>query len=373
MLKNSILFWVWMALGLYACSNPETKTEQNGEFPIVRPMLQDTVLVKEYVAEINALQNVDIRTRIRGFVEKVHVDEGQMVKEGQILFSISAGEYKEALLSAKALTKNAIAELKTAEIELSNAQTLFEKSVVSAAQLKLLESKVEALKAKLEEARANEANAGLQLSFTEIKAPFAGLINRIPFKAGSLVDEGALMTTLSNNTGFFSYFHLSESDYLNFIRNKTQDFSKGVSLVLANGDLYEFKGQIETVEGEIDHQTGNIAFRARFPNPKNEIRHGATGKILWPETLKNALLIPQKAVFEIQDKDWVYVVNAKNQIELRQVKVASRLPKLYAIGEGLGTQDKVLFEGIQRVKEGDQILPLEVGKEEMLQKLKQAN
>lgn len=336
-------------------------------------MVQDTLLVKEYVAEINALQNVDIRTRIRGFVEKVHVDEGQMVKEGQTLFSISAGEYKEALLSAQAMTKNAIAELKTAEIEWNNAQSLFEKSVVSAAQLKLTESKVDAHKAKLEEARANEANAGLQLSFTEIKAPFTGIINRIPFKTGSLVDEGALMTTLSNNSAFYAYFHLAEADFLNYVRNKTQDFSKGVSLVLANGDLYEYKGQIETVEGEIDQETGNIAFRARFPNPKNEIRHGATGKILWPETLKNALLIPQKAVFEIQDKDWVYVINAKKQAELRQVKVAARLPGLYAIGSGVSPDDQVLFEGIQRVKEGDVISPIELTKAAMLQKLKQEN
>jgi RND family efflux transporter MFP subunit len=358
---------------LWACQSENKTKTKNTAFPATKPILLDTISVREYVADIHSLQNVDIRTRIKGFVEKVHVDEGQMVKEGQVLFSIAAQEFREELLSAKALTKNAIAELKTAEIELANAQALFEKSVISNAQLQLSRSKVEAHQAKLEEARANESNAALQLSFTDIKAPFTGIINRIPFKAGSLVDEGSLLTTLSNNEAVFAYFNLAEADYLNYIRSKKQGNEKEVKLVLANGDLYEHKGRIETVEGEIDKQTGNIAFRARFPNPQRQLRHGATGKILWPESLKSALIIPQKAVFEIQDKNWVYVLDKEDKAQLRAVQISYRLPRLYVVSAGLSTNDRVLYEGIQKVKEGEK-LPLKlVDMKQVLTELKKEN
>jgi membrane fusion protein (multidrug efflux system) len=359
---------------LGACTTGNTKqSETTSSFPVTHPLRMDTALTNTYVAEIRSLQNIEIRSRVKGFIEQVHVDEGQEVVAGQLLFSLSAQELQEALLSARALTRNAIAELKAAEIEFANARSLLEKAIVSEAQLQLAQSKVEALKAKLEEARANESNAALQLSFASIKAPFSGIINRIPFKKGSLVDEGALLTSLSDNREVFAYFNLSEADYLNFRIRQQQGKEDWVGLEMANGLPFGRLGKIETVEGEIDKATGNIAFRARFGNPGQVLRHGSTGKISWREKLPDALLIPQKSVLEIQDKNWVYVLDAQRKLKLKPVSLSHRLSRIYVVKDGLAENETILLEGVQQVKEGQSIEAKALRMEEVMKQLNTGN
>lgn len=232
---------------------------------------------------------------------------------------------------------------------------MLDKKIIGKPEYDLALAKVETLKAKIEEAQSDEAQANLNLSYAEIKAPFDGIINRIPHKTGSLIEEETLLTTLSNNREVYVYFNVSEKDYLDYASSKGEGNSKEVSLVLANGAMYNYNGIIETTESEFDKSTGNIAFRAKFPNPENLLKHGGSGKVLVKTELKNAILIPQKSTFEIQGNIYVFVVNADSTVQQRQIKPTARLSQLYVIEPALQTSDRIIYEGIQKVKDGDKV------------------
>lgn len=341
------------ALVLYSCKNQEDGDQfAHSKFPVTQPILMDTSYTVDYVADIHSIKNVEIRARVNGYIEQIHVDEGKMVKEGQLLFNISSLEYKEELLKAKAMLKSAIAEAKAAELDYHNTILLSEKNVVSKTEVEIAKSKLEALNAKIEEAQSHEAGAKLRLSFTEIRAPFDGIIDRIPNKIGSLISEGDLLTTISDNREVFTYFNVSEIEYLEFAKNvKDTSSSKSVlSLLLANNEMYPYKGDIETIEGQIDPNTGSIAFRARFANPDKLLRNGSSGKVRLRRYLKKALIIPQKSTFEIQDKVFVYVINDSNVVSMKSFVPKLRLPHLYIVESGLTVNDKIVFEGIQDIK-----------------------
>jgi len=255
-------------------------------------------------------------------------------------------------------------------LELQSVKTLADKKIVSKTELEKAEANLDAANAKIEEARANEASVNINLSLAEIKAPFDGTINRIPFKTGSLIDEGTLLTTLSNNKEVYAYFNVSEKEYLGYTTQKENGEKGSITLLLANGEPHKYKGTVETIEGEFDKNTGNIAFRAKFPNPDLLLKHGSSGKVQLTNDLKNALLIPQKATFEIQDKFYVFVVNANNVVKQRNIVIRQRLPHLYVIESGLSANDKIIYEGIQNVKEGDKILTNFVPQQQIISQLK---
>lgn len=345
--------WLWLAI---SCSS-KTKKVTIEAFQVTSPVKTDTSYVSEYVGEIRSIQNVEIRNRLNGFLEYVMVDEGDDVRGGQVLFTINSSVYQQELQSARATLNSVRAELKSTELELTNVRSLHSKSIASDTELELAVSKTEGLKARIEEAEATVERARLMLSFTQIKAPFDGIINRIPFKKGSLVEEGALLTSISNNDDMFVYFNVSERDYLDYVMDIQGNKEKEVSLVLANDKLYPHKGLIETVEGEIDPSTGNIAFRARFPNPDHILKHGGTGRIQLKNPLKNALLIPQKCTFDRQENLCVFVVDDENIVRVRTIVPLVRLPRLFVVSSGLSEQDRIIYEGVQLVKEGDKITP----------------
>ncbi|MFO0488027.1 MAG: efflux RND transporter periplasmic adaptor subunit [Cyclobacteriaceae bacterium] len=337
------------------CTPRQESTASPETFQVIRPLIKDTVYLREYVADIQSVQNTEIRAKAGGYLETIHVDEGEFVAAGQPLFTISRKQYEQEVLQAEAAVASAVAETKAAEVELKNTRALVEKNIVSQSELELAQAKVEALKARTAEARAHEANARLELSFAQIRAPFAGYINRIPNKTGSLIVEGSLLTTISNNNQMLVYFNVSEREYLDYLSTSSEGKPKEVQLLLANGEVYPFAGQVETAESEFDSSTGNIAFRAKFPNPRQLLKHGATGKIQVSVKLKNALLIPQKSVFEIQDKFFVYEVNDSSRVKMTSVTPSYRLPELYVIERGLSAEARVLYEGIQLVTAGERI------------------
>ncbi|MEP7257300.1 MAG: efflux RND transporter periplasmic adaptor subunit [Flavitalea sp.] len=320
-------------------SKPEEKIEP-GKYTVTSPMILDTSLTKDYVAQIQSLQNVEIRAQVKGYLEAINVDEGQYVKAGQSLFNIMPKEYEAEMQKSKA-------EVKTTELEWQNTKILAEKDIVSPTELAIGQSK-------LDKAKAELAQAELFVSFTRIKAPFEGSIDRIRFKKGSLVDEGTLLTTLSNNREVYAYFNVSEVEYLDYKSRKTDDKQKA-TLILANGQEHKYKGAIETIEGEFDNNTGNIAFRAKFPNPDLLLKHGETGKVRLIVPIRNAMIIPQKATFEVQDKIYVYVVGQDNKVKSRNITVKQKLSNLYIIDTGLTENDKILLEGVQSVKDDDTI------------------
>lgn len=347
-----------LLLTISSCDNKKASQANTSEkFQVINPMLMDTVYEEEYVAEIHALQNVDIRTRVKGFIEQTHVDEGKPVAAGQLLFTLSSRVFREDLLKANAQLKSSTAELKAAEVELKNTRSLVEKNIISQSELEMMQAKKEAFQAKIEEANAAIALAKLHLSFTEVRAPFSGVINRIPNKQGSLVEEGTLLTSISNNKEVFAYFNFSEADYLNYVTSGQKEQLSHVQLLLANNTVYNHPGIIEISESEFDASSGNIAFRARFPNPEALLKHGNNGKIVITKPLKNALLLPLRSTFEIQDKVFVFVVDDKNKAKQKLIVPKMRLPHFYVVEKGITKNDKIVYEGVENVKDGDAIHP----------------
>ncbi|NBA87217.1 efflux RND transporter periplasmic adaptor subunit [Emticicia sp. CRIBPO] len=343
-----------------SCASKEsTKTVERDSYPVTSPIVIDTTLYTDYVAEINAVQNVEIRARVKGYLDKIFIDEGKYVKQGQVLFSIHNPGLNEDVSKAKAVLRSAVAEVKAAELDLKNVRQLVEKNVVSNTELELAKNKVEIAKAKVEEAQANETHSQIQLAYTQIRAPFSGIVNRIPNKIGSLIEEGTLLTNISQNDNVFAYFDVSEKEYLNYISGLKDagEQSKNVTLILANGEEHPFKGRIETTEGEIEQSTGNIAFRARFDNPEKVLKHGASGKIRLLKKYRDAMIIPQKATFEIQDKMYVYVIGKNNKVKSQAVTSNNRMPHFYIIESGLNPDDRIIYEGIQNIKDGMEVTP----------------
>ncbi len=341
-MKKIIVFASLLTL-LYqtSCTTKAEEKKESNTYAVTSPVRVDTSFTKEYVSQIRSVRNIEIRAQEKGFLQNIYVDEGQFVKAGQLLFRIMPKFYEAELLKAEA-------EGKAAEIELQNTTALVEKNVVSKNEQAMAQ-------AKLEQAKAEIALAKLHLSFTEIRAPFDGTVDRLPKKLGSLIDEGELLTSLSDNSQMFAYFNVSEPEYLEYQTNAKSRGNSKVNLLLANNRCLPYKGQVEVIESEFDNETGNIAFRAIFPNPDRLLKHGETGKVQMTMPLKNALVIPQKATYEIQDKIYVFVVDKNNVLKSRNITIVGQIPDLYVVNSGLADDDKILLEGVQKVKDDEKI------------------
>lgn len=328
-------------LCLQSCTTKNEEKKESGKFTVTNPIVIDTAFTKEYVSQIRSVRNIEIRAQEKGFLQNIYVDEGQWVKAGQLLFRIMPKMYEAELLKAQA-------EAKAAEIEVQNAKMLADKNVVSRNEQALAQ-------AKLDQARAEVSLAKLHLSFTEIRAPFDGIIDRLPMKLGSLIEEGELLTSLSDNSKMFAYFNVSEPEYLEYQTNAKDRGDSTVKLLLANNQPLKHSGKIEVIEGEFDNETGNIAFRASFPNPEKLLKNGETGKVLMTVPVKNALIIPQKATYEIQDKSYVFVVNKNNVLQSREITITGEIPDLYVVESGISKDDRILLEGVQKAKDDEKI------------------
>lgn len=326
---------------LAACHHEPHPHETTGKFLVTSPLRKSTDLSKEYVAQVRAIQHIELRALERGYIQSIFVDEGQQVKSGHRMFQILPLIYQAEVQKAQA-------EADLTEIELKNTKLLADKNVVSPNELALAN-------AKFNKAKAEVTLAATHKGLTEIRAPFDGIMGRFSVRLGSLVDEGDLLTTLSDNSRIWVYFNVTEAEYLEY---KSQDESAQnpeVKLVMANGAVFDQPGKVETIEADFNNETGNIAFRATFPNPNGLLRHGETGKVLMTIPLNDALLIPQKATFEILDKKFVFVVDERNVVHSRPITVAAEMPQLYAVSSGLTEKDKVLVEGLRRVRDGGTI------------------
>ena len=329
-----------MAL-LSGCHHSEEPKEEMLKLEVTHPLRKDTSITKEYVSQIHAFKHIELRALERGYVQNIFVDEGQMVKQGQRMFKIMPNVYEVDLQKSKA-------EAEMVHIEYQNTKALTDKKIVSTNELALA-------KAKLDKANAEVSLAQTHLNFTNINAPFSGIMDHFNVRNGSLVDEGDLLTTLSDISKMWVYFNVPEAEYLDYKTNKLDENPVAVRLKMANGEVFDQAGKIETIEADFDNKTGNIEFRAVFPNPKQILRHGETGNILIDIPYKNALIIPQKATFEILDKTYVYVVNKEHKLEQRLITVAAELPYLFIVKSGLKEGDNVLLEGLRKVHNGEKI------------------
>lgn len=356
-MKRIIVFMCLLALLTQSsCKSEKEQKEEASKFTTTSPIRVDTSFTKEYVSQIRSVRNIEIRAQEKGFLQNIYVDEGQFVKAGQVLFRIMPRIYEAELLKAEA-------EARAAEVELQNTRALVEKNIVS-------KNEQAVAQAKLDQAKAETALAKLHLSFTEIRAPFDGVIDRIPKKLGSLIDEGELLTSLSDNSEMFAYFNVSEPEYLEYQTNVKGRANTKVNLLLANNSILPYKGFVELIEGEFDNETGNIAFRARFPNPDRLLKNGQTGKVMMSLPMKNALVIPQKATYEIQDKKFVFVVDKDNVVKSKDITIAGEMPDLYVVSGGIAETDRILLEGIQKVKDADKITCQFIAPQEVISHLR---
>ncbi len=335
------MLMVLIALGSSGCETHKKEHESAGTYQVTSPIRKDTVITRDYVCQIHSIQHIDLRALEKGYLQKIYVDEGQFIKKGQLMFQIMPNLYQAEL-------KKAEAEANFAEIEFQNTKRLAESNVVAPNELALA-------KAKLDKAKAELSLAQVHLDFCQVRAPFDGIMDHFHVRLGSLVEEGELLTTLSDNHEMWVYFNVPEAEYLDYKIKVNADSTLKVRLMMANNRLFKYEGEVTTIEADFNNETGNIAFRATFPNPMGLLRHGETGNILVDAPLTNAMLIPQKATFEILDKKYVFVVSEDNVVHSKQITVGAELPHLYEVQIGLKEDEKILLEGLRKVRDGDKI------------------
>ena len=341
-MKRILILICFLAiLGNTACEHKKEAEHPESTYRITSPIKMDTVVFQEYVSQVHSIQHIELRALEKGYLQKVFVDEGQFIKKGQLMFQIMPLIYE-------AEKQRAEAEAEFADIEFNNTQSLADSNIVSSNELAMSRAKLAKATAELNLAKAH-------LGFTEIRAPFDGIMGRFHVRLGSLLDEGELLATLSDNSNMWVYFNVPESEYLDLATSTGLENLPEVQFKMANNKNFEYTGHIETIEADFNNETGNIAFRATFPNDKGLLRHGETGNILMPITFKDALIIPQKATFEILDKKFVYIVDETNTLRSTEITVAHEIPHLFIVSEGLKPTDKVLIDGLRKVKNNQTI------------------
>lgn len=341
MVKKSLMYVnLCLILWCVSCQSEKKEKTEAATFNVTSPLVKDTLIDKEYVAQIRSINHIELRAQEKGYIQSIYVDEGQFVHKGQLLFKIMPNLYESDVNRAKA-------EAKYAEIEYQNTKNLSDKDIVAPQEMAMA-------KARYEKAKAELSSTNTHLQFTEIRAPFSGIVGKLHVRKGSLVDDGELITELSDNRKMWVYFNVPEAEYLNQMTDHKNE-PLHVRLKMANGKEFSQDGIVETIESDFDNETGNIAYRATFPNPQGLLRYGETGNILITSPYPDAVMIPQKATFEELEKKYVYVITKDNKVKAREIKIAAELPHIYVVASGLGKDERILLDGLRLVQENQKI------------------
>ncbi len=352
-LRSPLLAITFALLALAGCKHEEHEEAEKLKLAVTTPLRKSTELTREYVGQVRAIQHIELRALERGYLQGIFVDEGQKVDAGHKMFQLLPIIYTAEVQKAQA-------EADRAQIEFNNTKVLADKNVVSQNELALA-------KANLAKANAELSLSSAHKGLTEIRAPFNGIMGLFQARQGSLVAEGDLLTTLSDNSTMWVYFNVSEAEYLTYKMSQAEALP--VRLMMANGELFDQPGKVQTIEADFNNETGTIAFRATFPNPKGLLRHGETGKVLVTVPKPDALLIPQKATFDVLDKKFVFVLDAQNQVHSRPITIAAELPNIYIVASGLKDDERILLDGLRKVREGMAIEPESKGAGDVLANL----
>jgi membrane fusion protein, multidrug efflux system len=357
-------FAMLIAAGLLACG--DSQQQPAGAAPATPPQLPvvtlDTVTAivpAAYAATIEGRQNVDIRTQVDGYIDKIYVEEGSFVKAGQPLFKINDQPFREQLNRDQASQRAMEAAVVSAQLEVDKLKPLVENRVVSDIQLKAANAALQSAKANVEQAKAAMQASAINMGFTLIKAPVSGYVGRIPKRIGNLAGkaDAAPLTTLSDVSQVYAYFSMSEQAFMEF--NPAAKNQRPVKLVLPNGSEYQYKGRIAMVDGQVNRTTGAINLRADFPNPETLLRSGNTGKVVI-ETVNRAVIeVPQSAIVEQQDMHFVYLLGDSNMVKRQQVSLSGADGKNFIIGQGLQRGQKIITAGLETLAEGQVVAPVE--------------
>jgi len=343
--------------------------------PVFKAVTVPASTHREYNAALEGKVNVEIRAQVDGYLDKIFIDEGAFVKQGQPLFRINDRPYREQLSNASASLLAAQANEEKASLEVSRLTPLVDNNVVSDIQLKTAKAALQAAKANVAQAEANVSNARINLGYTLITAPVNGYIGRIPYKTGSLVgrSEAQPLTMLSDVNEVYAYFSMSEVDFLQFkdkfqgatIADKVKQLPP-VELIMPDNTIYPQKGRIETMEGQFDKTMGAVSFRAVFPNPDGLLRSGNTGKVKLSESFAAALVIPQEATFELQDKIFVFTVGDSNKVISKPIRVAGKNGAYYFVEKGVAPGETIVYTGLDRLRDGVVIEPQPISLDSLL-------
>jgi len=326
----------------YFHTHKEEPHQEHHKIVVTSPEAQAVIITQQYVCQIHSQRHINVRALEGGYLQEISVKEGQAVKKGDSMFKIVPTLY-QAKLDAES------AEARLAQLEFNNTKKLFEQKVVSQNEVQLLD-------AKLAKAQAKAKLAGAELNFTNVRAPFDGIVDRLHEQLGSLVKEGDILTTLSDNSLMWVYFNVPEARYLEYMADLGKNKEIGqIELVLANGNKFQQFGKIGAIEAQFNNETGNIPFRADFPNPDGLLRHGQTGTVLIHRVLKDAIVIPQRATFEILDKRYAYVVGKDDVVHQREIVIQNEMDDIFVIKRGLGVDDRIVLEGIRQVRDGEKV------------------
>ena len=351
---------------LSSCGQGNKSTGSAPEIAVMEVNTTTANLTNSYPATIKGKQDVEIRPMVSGFITKLHVDEGAVVRKGQVLFTIDPVQYQAAVQTAKATVETAKAALSTQELTTANKRELNKKQIISDYDLKMSENQLAQAKATLAQAEAQLINAKNNLSYTQVTSPSDGVVGTIPYRVGSLVSASIAtpLTTVADISEMYAYFSMTERQLLSMIREggtmkEILDKMPDVQLQLIDGTMYADSGRVETISGVIDQTTGSVNMRALFPNKHNILRSGGTGNVVFPNPLHDVIMIPQSATTEIQDKRFVFVLQADNTLKNTEIKVFTLDDgKYFYVTEGLKKGDKIAIEGVQSLKDGQAVTPI---------------
>ncbi|NMH27623.1 efflux RND transporter periplasmic adaptor subunit [Flavobacterium silvaticum] len=354
-MKNAYLLSVTASLLFLSCGKKEEQAPPPAgpmPFPVQTIAHQDATIYQEYTANLEGRQNVEIRPKVSGFIQKTFVDEGQQVKKGQLLFQLETNTLSQDAAAAKAAVN-------AAQVEVDRLAPLVQRNIISNVQL-------ETAKAKLSQAKSNYGSIAANIGYGRITSPADGVIGSLPYKNGTLVSATSEkpLTTVSDSRDMRAYFSLNEKQMIDFsktfkgatLANKLKNVPS-VELLLADNSVYDQKGKIETINGLVDPQTGTTQFRAEFPNPEAVLRSGGTGTVRLPVVQKNVIVVPQNAVIDMQGKQLVYVLGEGNKVKSRIIKTNGTSGLDFIVTDGLKDGEQIVVEGASKMKDDMQIAP----------------
>lgn len=345
------------------------------ELPVYTVITSPATTYQEFPTALEGKNNVEIRSQVDGYLDKIYVEEGAYVRAGQPLFKIDSRAYGEQMNMATANLQVANANIQKAKVEVDRLQPLVAAKVVSDVQLRTAKANYAAAVAAASQAKASVGGARINVGFTTITAPVSGYIGRIPHKKGSLISrtDPNPLTLLSDISEIYAYFSLSELDFIGFqnkyagatLQEKLKNMPM-VELVIADNSIYSEKGKMSIVDGQFDKTTGAISVRAVFPNANGTLRTGNTGRVRMPQLISNALVVPQESTFEIQDKTYVYVVGKDQKVTSKPIKISGKTENYYFVSEGLQPGEKIVYVGLGNLKDGASIKPKVISSDSLL-------
>ncbi len=364
---KKIALWVLTAVVLTSCgSKSKQMGEASNDFAVETVQTTTADLKTSYPATIKGMQDIEIRPKVSGYLVKLLVDEGSTVRKGQPLFLIDSEQYRAAVKAAKAQVKVCKANIATQKLTVENKRMLFKQNIISSYDLQMAENTLTSYEAQLAAAQAQLQSAQDNLSWCTVTSPADGVVGSIPYRVGSLVSaqSAEALTTVSNISKMYVYFSMTEKQLLALTReaggiNAAIKKMPAVSLVLSDGSTYSQSGTISTVSGVIDSSTGSVQMRATFDNAQHVLRSGGTGSILVPTHSNDAIMVPQSATFDVQDKKFVYVVNNDKSVATREITVLPQNDgQTYVVASGLRSGERIVVDGVNQLKNGQKINPI---------------